>query len=170
MLKEVYALAPYVGIVRQSLRQLKFNGRKSAVPSLQFLLQTVPQDWLKSYDVVVPVPLHAKRQRERGFNQVDLLFKEWSKQRGLRYEELLVRMKATEYNWNLSLQDRRINLANAFLLNFEIMKTVPSSSAILLVDDIFTSGVTLTAAGQVLKAAGFTHVGGLTLAAGRLKI
>lgn len=170
VLKEVFALAPYEGIVRHRLRQLKFKGKKSVVPSLQFLLQAVPQDWLKSYDVIVPIPLHAKRQQERGFNQVDLLFKEWSNQRDLRYEELLVRTRATEYNWNLSLQDRKANLTDAFSLNDAIRRTVPANSAILLVDDIFTSGITLTSASKVLRSAGLTEVGGLTLAAGRVKI
>lgn len=170
VLKEVYALSPYEGIVRHSLRQLKFHGKKSVVPSLRFLLQTVPQNWLKTYDVIVPIPLHPKRQQERGFNQVELLFKEWSKQRGLRYEELLVRTKATEYNWNLSLQDRKANLTDAFSLNDALRRTVTTNSAILLVDDIFTSGITLTEAGQVLRSAGFTEVGGLALAAGRVKI
>ena len=113
-------------------------------------------------DVVVPVPLHRERQRERGFNQADLIARAVARRLGLPYRPvLLVRTKPRPNKHTLSLEERWESVRGAFA-------TLPGSQVdkqrVLLVDDVMTTGATLDACARALQEAGAQRVIGLTVA------
>jgi len=113
-------------------------------------------------DVVVPVPLHRQRQKERGYNQADLIAKPLARKLGLPYRAvLLVRTKPRPDKHILSLEERWDSVRGAFA-------TRPGSKVdnlrVLLIDDVMTTGATLDAAAKALRGAGAKSVIGLTVA------
>jgi competence protein ComFC len=113
-------------------------------------------------DVVVPVPLHRQRERERGYNQADLIAKPLARGLGLAYRAvLLTRTKPRPDKHILSLEERWDSVRGAFA-------TRPGSKVdnlrVLLVDDVMTTGATLDAAARALQGAGAKSVIGLTVA------
>jgi ComF family protein len=113
-------------------------------------------------DVVVPVPLHRERQRERGYNQAALLSKPLAKKLGLPHRAvLLMRTRARPDKQVLSLEERWESVRGAFA-------TRPGSQVdnlrVLLVDDVLTTGATLDACTRALRDAGAKSVIGLTVA------
>jgi ComF family protein len=108
---------------------------------------------------VVPIPLHAERLRQRGYNQAALISQAFCQRTGLRHwPEALVRVRATAAQHELNPLQRQHNLAGAFAL-----KQVPATP-VLLVDDIYTTGSTVQAAQQVLAAAGIPVAGVVVVA------
>lgn len=111
--------------------------------------------------VVVPVPLHPKREKWRGFNQSALLGKILASKIGLEYAEALKRTKHTKPQVGLASWERKKNINNAFALNlkFEI-----KNLKFLLVDDVWTTGSTLKECCYILKRNGAKSVWAITLA------
>jgi ComF family protein len=111
-------------------------------------------------DLIVPVPLHAARLRERGFNQSALLAESLSGKLGIPVQDALVRSRATRSQVGLGRAARRRNVASAF----EARSRLKVGSAVCLVDDVATSGATLAAAAEALVAAGAGSVTAVTFA------
>ncbi len=150
------------GSIRQVIHQLKYgNLRALAAPLAQLL-----QDYLIANhmpgEVLVPVPLHKKRLRERGYNQSSLLARELGKLIDLPVvDDCLIRHRhASPQARTSAVEERRSNVADAFVCHDKRL----SDKQILLVDDVSTSGATLDACAGALKAAGTTSVWGLALA------
>jgi len=113
-------------------------------------------------DIVVPVPLHRQRERERGYNQADLVAKPLARKLALPYRAvLLTRTKPRPDKHILSLEERWDSVRGAFA-------TRPGSKVdnlrVLLVDDVMTTGATLDACAKALRGAGAKSVIGLTIA------
>ncbi len=123
-------------------------------------------DFLKTSDiagdVVVPVPLHPKRLRDRAYNQSALLARRLGQNAGLPVVEgCLVRVKATPPQARTAaVAERRRNMAGAFACRDGRLK----DRQVLLIDDVATSGATLDAAAAALKASGAETVWGLSVA------
>ena len=150
------------GVMRQAIHQLKYrNLRTLAAPLAQLL-----EDYLSTNpipgEVLVPVPLHRKRLRERGYNQSSLLARELGKLTSLPVEnEYLIRQRhAPPQARTLTVKERQSNVADAFVSCDQRLK----DKQVLLIDDVSTSGATLDACAGALKAAGVTSVWGLVLA------
>jgi len=113
-------------------------------------------------EVLVPVPLHQKRVRERGYNQSSLLVKELGKLTSLPVvDDCLVRQRhAPPQAKTSTVDERRSNVANAFTCRDCRLQ----GKQVLLIDDVSTSGATLDACAAALKATGATSVWGLVLA------
>ncbi len=111
-------------------------------------------------DCIVPVPLHQKRLRKRGFNQAALLARQLSKRTGIPAIEALERKRNTKAQSSLSSQGRQENIKDAFVLG---KKIDVSLKKILLLDDIHTTGNTLNACAKVLVEAGAKRPDCLTL-------
>ena len=125
------------------------------------LLELVRRDELLGADVVVPVPLHRQRHRERGYNQVDLIAKPLSRNLRLAYRPVLVRRKPRPDQHILTLRERWESVRGAFAT--ENCGQV-DNLRVLLVDDVLTTGATLDACAKVLREAGAKSVIGLTVA------
>jgi competence protein ComFC len=113
-------------------------------------------------ELLVPVPLHMKRLRERGFNQALLLVKELSKRTGIPYaERALKKIKDTPFQITLKKRERRKNLRRAFQVKDpEAIK----GKAVMLVDDVYTTGTTVNECSRALRRAGAEGVVVLTVA------
>ena len=110
----------------------------------------------------MPVPLHKKRLRERGYNQSSLLAKELSKLINLSVvDDCLIRQRHTPSQAKTpTVDERRSNVTGAFTCRDHQLR----DKQVLLIDDVSTSGATLNACATALKAAGATSVWGLVLA------
>lgn len=114
--------------------------------------------------LLVPIPLHRKRERERGFNQADLLARKLGERWGLPVARVLSRVRATESQVGLaSHEERRRNVEDAFAI---LDPPAVSGTPIILVDDVSTSGATLSEAARLLRAAGARTVWAVAIAKG----
>ena len=113
------------------------------------------------FDVIIPMPIHENRLKERGFNQSELLLKDIEKNYGRVYKNLLVRTKDTPHQTGLGKANRESNLDHAFKVTD---KQKVKGKIILLVDDIYTTGSTLNECAKTLKRAGASKVFALCLA------
>ena len=113
---------------------------------------------INRFDLIIPMPLHPTRYRERGFNQSTLIAMSLSQH---VEKDTLLRVKNTHYQSHLGQKDRWTNITGAFKMN--PLLTVENKS-ILLIDDLLTTGATASEAAKTLKKAGAVHVGILTLA------
>ncbi len=113
--------------------------------------------------VIIPVPLHPRRERERGFNQAEIIAKLFAKKFGLNINKNLNRVIYTAQQAKLSGEERRLNLKNAFDFNVE-GNAAPEK--VLLMDDVYTTGATMQECAKVLKNNGVKIVWGLVLARG----
>jgi competence protein ComFC len=141
------------GIVRQIIHEFKYN-RQIHLRHLvaRWLCAALDDQRLRGirFDVIVPVPLHATRQRERGFNQASLLAESLSAQALIPSKALLKRIRYTTTQTALDRSERMENLHNAFRLR----KNVDVRGLrVLLVDDVLTTGSTLSECARVLKRA-----------------
>lgn len=144
--------------VREMVHALKFRARFDLVGYLAGRLDAalLRTDW----DVVVPVPITARRLRERGFNQAVLLARPVARRLGVPlHGQRVVKDRDTPQQVGLDQAERRRNLRGAFraLDRFD-------GARVLVVDDVMTSGATLDEMAAALKAAGAAHVGNLVLA------
>jgi ComF family protein len=127
------------------------------------MIATQQREPLDSATRIVPVPLHPKRQRERGFNQATELGRALALKTGLALDEgSLVRKIHTErHRAGMDAQTRRESVEDAF----EVKRPrLVSGESILLIDDVFTTGATVSACASALKAAGASEVFVLTVA------
>ncbi len=120
---------------------------------------------LQTESILVPIPLHRSKQRERGYNHAELLSKNLGKRLGLPTKTLLKRKKKTQIQANLKREERLENMKDAFeIVNEQKMADVKQ---VILVDDIITTGATMLEAAKVLKKEGIEHVWGIALAHGK---
>lgn len=141
------ALAYHQGIIREALHALKYQGIQEVAEPLAAAL--APRI-LWTFDMIIPVPLHETRIRERGYNQANVLAQALSRQMGYPVgEQVLVRHKSTRTQVGLGPEERQMNVADAF-----ITTTTPLPESILLIDDVCTTGATLTAAARALQKGG----------------
>ncbi len=152
----------YEGALRRALQRLKYGGMvrvatslaRAALPAFDVLAA------VSARCVLIPVPLHPERERERGYNQAALLAAHIGRQRRMEVRPLLRRQVATTRQHRLNRAERLRNLRDAF---------VPASSArppptVIVVDDILTTSATLEACAATLRAAGAEHVFGFAIA------
>lgn len=113
-------------------------------------------------DAIIPVPLHPKKEKERGFNQAQLLGRELAKRKQIELiEDRLVKVNRTPPQTSLEAKEREKNLKGAFQVkNGEKIK----GKVVLLVDDVFTTGSTLQECSLALRKAGALEVRALTVA------
>lgn len=147
--------------VKDAVHSLKYRGVRAAAPQLgRLLAQHLAQRSVPG-EVLVPVPLHSRRLRSRGYNQSALLAKELAKHTGISLDSnLLTRAKdAPPQVETSSPEDRRSNVEGSFHCTGEV-----TGQKVLLIDDVATTGSTLSACAAALKAGGAASVWGLVLA------
>jgi ComF family protein len=158
------SLGPYEGPLRVVIHELKYRGRRRAAAQLAQRLDREPrvQDVLAGADALVPVPLHPRRRRERGFNQAELLAAEVGRRGAVPVcTGTLVRRTDTASQAGLTAARRRANVAGAFAVR---RRSRVAGRVIVLVDDVYTTGATARACARALRAAGAAEVRLLTVA------
>ena len=152
------------GIVRQIIHDFKYR-RQIHLRYLvaRWLCAALDDERLRrqQFDILIPVPLHPARQRERGFNQATLLAELLSKQISIPFKPLLKRVRYTTTQTALDRAERMENLHNAFRLRKNISV---QGLRVLLIDDVLTTGSTLSECARILKRAGAISVHAATAA------
>lgn len=154
--------------LRRGIHWLKFKGVLPVAPILADfmawrLVNVAPIDELRRHALLVPIPLHPRRLRQRGFNQSLELAKHLGEQLKIPVAELLIRKQATFAQAQLPAELRAANVSQAF----ELRQTMPRGKRLIfLVDDVATSGSTLEAAARALGTNKQHQIWGLTLARG----
>jgi ComF family protein len=164
LLDRLLACAFYSDPLRTAVHQFKYEDLR-CLSSLLGKLMT--EGWSElapsgpAPDVIVPIPLHAKRQRQRGYNQAALLARELGSWLGRPVnEDTLIRTKATAPQVDLNVQQRQDNVRNAFACRNDDL----SGKQVLLVDDVCTTGATLESAAVALHSTGARPIWAYTLA------
>jgi ComF family protein len=150
----------YEGWLRAAIVTFKYEGESARAKHLAELLAD-PIRSMPSDAVLVPVPLHPRRERSRGYNQALELSNALARIAGLSVQTILVRTQPTRQQVGLSAIDRVSNVRGAFALAAGAAR---NDERIVLVDDVLTTGATLGACAEVLKSAGAPFVGAVTLA------
>ena len=156
----VGAVDLYEGRLRDIIHALKYERRRSIAKPLGRMMRDRGEALLRDADLVVPVPLHPRRERARGFNQADDL----ARQLGLPVARLLRRVRYTAPQIDLPADERQQNVRDAFALDRLPTPGSRLPGVIVLVDDVSTTGATLDACARALKAGGVKEVRALTAA------
>ena len=167
----IYILADYIGGIKTMLHDIKFNGKKEralgAAPFLQhFTVTCLDMKYVPT--IVVPIPISESKRKQRGYNQVDVLFKNWVMQQGWNWVDLLLKLDGSKPMWTLTKEERRKNMKGHFLVRPTMVDTyVDKDLSVLLVDDIYTTGATLLEAAETIHAVlPRANIKALTLASG----
>lgn len=163
----------YDGSVRKAVKSIKYRFVYdlaeefiSLVPSKIYL----PSTFNSLQSILVPIPLHPSRLRERGFNQAEKLGSLWAAQLHIPVRtDILKRVKKTEPQVSLKREERLKNMENVFAINpstiySDRIGVYPLPSTIFLFDDVFTTGATMRSAANVLKRNGAKFVWAVTMA------
>ena len=155
--------SPYLmeGLLREAIHCFKYRNYRVAAPCFGRMMANYLADNPLPGNVLVPVPLHSRKLRERGYNQAELLAAEIGKITGLPVEKgLLARTRNTAPQVRTADANlRRANTAGAFACQQNL-----AGAACILVDDVCTTGSTLDACAEALAKAGATQVWAFTLA------
>lgn len=154
----------YSGVIRSLLLNYKFNDNTYLYKTFtNFLLKNKKfVENIKRYDIIVPVPLSKKREKERGYNQSLLLAKEISKSTKIKLNnKCLKKIKNLVAQSSLNKNERYKNIKGAFALKHN---KIIQNKKVLIIDDIFTTGSTVNECSKVLKEAGAAKIGILTIA------
>ncbi len=165
---EVRSAARYEGPLVRALIQLKYRpDRRLAILFAGWLAAALPTHAWRA-DLVAAVPLGLEREQVRGYNQAALLARALSQRLKLNYApDALIRIRETRSQVGLQPELRRANVEAAF----QARERIVAGQRILLIDDLYTTGATLSACARALQAAGAGGVYGLTVArAGRGKL
>ncbi|MEZ3444464.1 MAG: ComF family protein [Lachnospiraceae bacterium] len=151
-----YALYDYQSM-RKSIYRFKYGNRceYAAFYARDICGKLADELRMMDADSIVPVPVHASRKRERGYNQAELVAAELSRLTGIRmYGDLVRRVRKTVPQKELTIQERQNNLKKAFNITTNVVKL----NKTILVDDIYTTGSTLDAVAMELKRHGVKAV------------
>ncbi|MCU0523748.1 MAG: ComF family protein [Elainella sp. Prado103] len=163
----VFAWGYYGGSLKRAIAALKYDAQPQLARPLGDWLG---QSWLSYHCfnqrsqesqqlnqrsprslIVVPIPLHPQKQQQRGFNQAELLAQSFCQRTGLPlFAAGLHRDRETVAQFGLSASDRKTNLAGAFSVNPDLRRRFPQA-AVLLLDDIYTTGATANQATAILR-------------------
>jgi len=158
----------FEGVVREAIHQFKYKNLRTLAKPLAEILQEYLTRYPLPVQILVPVPLHAKRLKERGYNQSELLAHEIGKLIPIPViADCLVRTKyLLPQARTASVEERRQNVKGAFSLQDSRL----SGKQVLLIDDVATSGSTLESCASVIKYSGAASVWGLVLARDIIKV
>jgi ComF family protein len=162
----------YDGIVKEAIKRIKYGYAYDiagelvdSIPSTSVLILTKLLISKHLSFSLVPIPLHTSRFRARGFNQADIVGRAFSHRLSLPLNtHIIIRAINTMPQVQMKDREKRLsNMKNVFAMKNPAIKQC-NNRAIVLVDDVFTTGATLRSAASVLKHSGVPFVWGITLA------
>jgi ComF family protein len=165
--KAVVALR-YDGVIAKVISDFKYRDQTFLAEKLATLLWNRASSQIGAFDLVVAVPMHQQKLRQRKFNQVVLLGKKLAKKSGAKFfPNLLLKVKDTAPQASLKQRERRKNLKRAFLVNPKFRDEIASEikgKKILLIDDVITTGATIESCAKELKRRGAAKIVVLAIA------
>lgn len=154
----------YDDFARKLVSLIKYSDRTDLAPWIARWMQVAGKELLSEADMILPVPLHHARLRNRRFNQSAELARHIGNLSGVAYEpEILIRRKATRQQVGLTENERERNVSGAFSVP-ERFKPQLSGKSVILLDDVYTTGATAKAACRALKRGGASNIDVLVFA------
>lgn len=157
-------LFKYLGIIRRKIIEYKFNDK----PYLyKMFCKTIIEnkktcEFIKSYDIIIPVPIYKKRKKSRGYNQSELISREIAKKLNLQmFNNVLIKISNNEMQSKLNRKQRLKNVKNVYKI---INKEKITNKDVIIFDDIYTTGSTINECISILKKANVNKIGVLILA------
>jgi len=155
------SILQYGEVIRSLIHRMKYSGSRRSARRIGGIMREYVRDnkEYRGFDLVTAVPLHRVRRRERGYNQSELLAREVAQELGIPYRETAGRRYYTRSQTTLSRSQRLQNLSGAFR---PLKADKFAGKRIILVDDVFTTGTTVSELAGCLKQAGAQSVAVLT--------
>lgn len=162
---EVRSAGLHEGPLREAVLKLKFHRKPVLAAPLGGLIAEAARPVIRSWrpDALVPVPIHWTRRLERGFNQSELLAEQAGRRLGLPVVPALRRLRPTPPQLGLSAAERSVNLRGAFGL---VRGASLAGRRLVLIDDVTTTGATLSECAAALRGAGAAAVFAVTVSHG----
>lgn len=164
------ALFVYDSLMQRSIARFKYHGRCEYAQFYGEELYKHFGAWIQrlSPDALIPVPIHKKRYRKRGYNQAELVANELGKHSGVPViSDFLVRQKNTLPQKELSGGERFSNLCDAFCVRSVTQELYKGLNCVIIVDDIFTTGSTIEACSKILRVQGIKQIFFLCISIGQ---
>lgn len=163
----LFVWGKYDNYLKQAIAALKYDKNKAIG---ELLGNWLGEAWLESGNkkkypqlIVIPIPLHEDKLKTRGFNQAELIANSFCQVTGYPLQKkLLMRIKNTEAMFGLNPQQRQKNISQAFCVGKDYAK-INKNGKILIIDDIYTTGITVNEAIQVLNKAKLKTIGVATI-------
>lgn len=155
---------PYRGCVQKLLKQVKYKSAWDVLSDLSdiWCVRMTLVELLPEKCIVTSVPMYARKERERGFNQAEIFAQKVSVRFSLHYSPLLVRTRQTQPMFGLDKKERHSNISGAFAAAAEARRL--DGMTVLLADDVWTTGSTIRECAKVLKRRGASCVWAATIA------
>ena len=161
---DIIHIFKYREIIRKLILQYKFNDKAYLYNTFCKIIVKNKKifDFIKSYDIIIPVPIHKKRMKERGYNQSELISKKLANILDLKiYRNVLIKIKDNKPQSTLTQKEREENTKNVYkLTNSEKI----CNKKVLIFDDVYTTGATINACIKEIEKARPSKIGVLTLA------
>ena len=154
----------YDGIVRKNIIKYKFNDKPYLYKMFSKIILEDKKacEFIKSYDIIIPVPVHKARKSKRGYNQSELIAKEISKELKIKtYSDVLIKINNNKVQSTLNKNERKENVKNAYKI---INEQKINNKNIIIFDDIYTTGSTINECIKTLKKSNVNKIGMLILA------
>lgn len=144
----------YQGVMKEAIKLFKYKGKMGISRGLTEIMRTYLdhcRSSLPEFDLVIPIPLHRRKLKERGFNQAETIAKFIASYLNLPLvKDGLMRVRFTDSQSNLKREERLINVKRAFKAK---RRGILKGKRVLLVDDVYTTGITLNEAAKEIKRA-----------------
>ncbi len=161
VIEQIRSVVLFDGVLRQAIHRFKYERLSSLAEPFGEMLADYWQTVQLAADWLIPVPLHPSRERDRGYNQSELLARQLGRRVNVPVSDKgLRRTRATAVQMTLNAVERRQNVAGAFECSDRRMR----GARVVIIDDVGTTGATLDACAQAVLQAGAVSVMGLTLA------
>ena len=159
-LEELVSVWEYEGLIKKLIFEIKYQGAFDAINELAERAFKIREPYIPEDTTVTFVPMFRKKEKQRGFNQAELIARKVGQITGREVLPLIEKIKDTVSQTELNKEERIANVKDSFRRKAE----VASYGNVLLVDDVWTSGATMAECCRVLKKSGIKRVWGFTLA------
>jgi len=158
--EELVSIWEYEGLIKNLIFKIKYQNMFNALDELTEKAFKIREPYIPEDTIITFVPMFKKKEKQRGFNQAELIAKKVGQITGRKVLPLLEKIKDTRSQTNLNKKERIANLKDSF----QRKDGITSHDNVLLVDDVWTSGATVAECCRVLKKSGVKKVWGFTLA------
>jgi ComF family protein len=150
-------------LVQKIIKKIKFYYAKGLIEDMDSLLKKALEKVEISNAILVPVPLHSRRLKSRGFNQSELLAQKIGQILDLQVQDVLIRIRNTAPQAKLKAADRTQNMQNAFCVKEKFIKV---NQKFVIIDDVTSTNSTINECAKCLRKAGFEKIEAICLAKG----